>query len=168
VIHSPFAEGQKAFIFAGYGREQTRAALGTAIPDILRGMSFKDGDKEVQSMSVSLLPVSPGQPFTEVDAYQADALIRGIGDIVVIDVRASPYYITSHIPEAINVPSRKMGVRLSELPKDSTYLPYCGGNSESIYAGQLLAAAGYDSVYRLVDGYVAWRKAGYPAERGGK
>jgi rhodanese-related sulfurtransferase len=46
-----------------------------------------------------------------------------------------------------------------------TYLLYCGGNSQSIRVGTVMSQNGFTKLYRLVDGYVAWRRAGFPREK---
>ncbi len=167
VVPGLWNQNQTVFVFAGYSKEQTRRMVSEAFPDILRSLTLKDtgGLENYTSERAGIPPVDETQPYTEVDAYQAKALIDGVQGIVVFDVRASPYYDAGHIPGAKNMPARKAELALPSLERDKTYLLYCGGNSESIFVGNEMAAMGYKKVYRLVDGYVAWRKAGYPRDR---
>jgi len=167
VVPNAFTQGQAVFIFAGYSKQQTRLIFGEALGDVIRGLSFKDSDAldQYTSERTPTPKLNPTQPYTEVDAAQANALIDNVQDLTVIDVRSRVFYDAGHIPGAVSVPARKAEDLLSSYPKDGTYLLYCGGNSESIYLGNLMAEKGYPNIYRLVDGYVAWRRAGYPRAR---
>jgi len=167
ILNSVWAERQKVLIFAGYGKEQTRKMFSEAQGDIIKSLKFNESlyPENNTVYSSDIPPLDATQPYTEVDAAQAAAIREGIPGVEVIDVRGVPFYAAGHIPGAVNIQESKMKDRLSELPKERTYLLYCGGNSESIAAGNLLASNGYAKLYRLVDGYMAWRKAGYPKEK---
>ena len=162
-----WAKNQKVRVFAGYEKEQTRLLLSESLSDIVRGMKFNDSTYP-QNFTGVIVPapqLNPSQPFTEVDANQANAIIKNIPGVVVIDVRGRELYALGHIPGAINMPVRNIAQNLGALDNQKTYLLYCGGNSESILAGNLLHESGFKNIYRIVDGYVAWRKAGYPKEK---
>lgn len=166
VITNPWAAKQKVLVFAGYEKEQTRKAFADAQGDIMKSLRFNEtmypqDNAEVRAVVPS---IDPTQPYTEVSAYEAYAIIKEVRDVGIIDVRSSPAYDAGHIPGALNIPVRNMDGALGSLHTERTYLVYCGGNSESIKAGNILAAKGYKKLYRLVDGYMAWRKAGYPKE----
>jgi len=170
VIPSVWTDRQKVMVFAGYGKEQTRKAFGDAQGDIIKSLKFNDSSylDNATSGPVNVPPPDNMQPFTEIDAYQANTLIKTTPDLMLIDVRGVPFYAAGHIPGAVNIPESKMEKgALSSLDKTKTYLVYCGGNSESIRAGNLMASEGFNRIYRLVDGYMAWRKAGFPRERSG-
>ncbi len=168
VVPDQWAEGQKVIVLAGYSKEQTHLMFRQSVGDLIRGMMFNDSgaldEYTLEHVRAEVPPLQPSQPYTEVNADEANAIINGIDDVMVVDVRASPYYDAGHIPGAVNIPSRDTNEYL-ELPRDRTYLLYCGGNSESIMAGDFMSENDFESVYRLVDGYVAWRRAGYPRER---
>lgn len=162
-----WAQGQKVMVFAGHGKEQTRRLFGDSQPDVLKGFRFNDSalPDNVSGPEVAVPALEPGQQFTELNANQANALMLAEPNIMVVDVRATPFYDAGHVPGAVNIPERKLLDVVDSLDKEKTYLLYCGGNSESIRAGNELSGLGFGRIYRLVDGYVAWRKAGFPRER---
>jgi rhodanese-related sulfurtransferase len=169
-IPDVWSEGQTVVVLAGHGKAQTRDLAQTAQADLLRGLRFNDSISwesiDSNARQAIIPPIEPNQPFTEVDAHQAKAIIDGPGDVIIVDVRAGPYYERGRIPEAVNLYERKLHEVIGGLDKDKTYLLYCGGNSEAINAGNYMSQQGFTRVYRLVDGYVAWRRAGYSRETG--
>lgn len=166
IIANAWTTKQKVMIFAGYEKGETRKAFADAQGDLMKSLRFNDSNypQNYTTTTANVPALDPTQPYTEVTAYEAYAIIKGITDLEVIDVRGKPIYDMGHIPGAANMPVREIEQSLGTLNKNRTYLLYCGGNSESINAGNILAANGYKKLYRLVDGYVAWRKAGYPKE----
>jgi rhodanese-related sulfurtransferase len=168
LIPSLWTEKQMVIVFAGYGKEQTRKAFGEAQGDLIKTLRFNDNgylDNFINTEPVIVPPIDISQPFTEINAYQADNLIRQTQNLGIIDVRGVPFYDAGHISKAVNIPERKLEQSFNSLETEKTYLLYCGGNSESIIAGNFLSQQGFKKIYRLVDGYVAWRKAGFPREQ---
>lgn len=163
-----YRPGQTVAVFAGYGKEQTAMIMREAKTGILRQLRFNDDDYDgnPRVVAVTVPPIEEGMPYTDVNPDQAAQVIRDIEGVVIIDVRAPAIYDAGRIPGAVNIPEHKIESSLSELEKDRTYILYCGGNAQSITAGEIMSANGYNSIYRLVDGYLAWRKDGYPRERG--
>ncbi|MFC2162203.1 rhodanese-like domain-containing protein [Candidatus Altiarchaeota archaeon] len=159
---------QTIIIFAGYEKEQTNKLLYETRREVINMLKFKEGDvkEEPKTAKTSIPSLDPTVPFTEVSADEGKAIIDGISDLTIIDVRAGPYYNAGHIPGAVNIPERVLFDKVSSLDKDMTYILYCGGNSQSINVGNIMNDAGFTKLYRIVDGYVAWRKAGYSRARG--
>jgi rhodanese-related sulfurtransferase/DNA-binding transcriptional ArsR family regulator len=81
------------------------------------------------------------------------------GDVIVIDVRPSTEFETSHIPFARSMPLPELKARLEELPKDKTIVAYCRGPFclMSCDAVRLLRNLGYNAVV-LRDGIVEWNR----------
>lgn len=165
VVPNVWADRQRVMVFAGYGKEQTRSLFAETQGDLLKVLKFNETsmpDNFTTVFSVDVPSLDPSQPFTEVNALQADAIVRQVPDVIVMDVRGAPLYAVGHIPGAINLPEREFEQSLGTLEKDKTYLLYCGGNSQSIRVGNIMSQNGFTRLYRLVDGYMAWRKAGLP------
>ncbi|MDD5111710.1 MAG: rhodanese-like domain-containing protein [Candidatus Altiarchaeota archaeon] len=167
LVNAPnyWTEKQRVLIFAGYGKEQTRKLFGDSQGDLLKTLRFNDNalpENTTTAPTVEAPQIDPTQPYTEIDAQQANALIQTTPGLTIIDVRGVPLYQAGHIPGAINLPEREFESALGTMDKQATYLIYCGGNSQSIRVSTIMSQNGYTRIFRLVDGYMAWRKAGYP------
>lgn len=92
------------------------------------------------------------------------------GEVTVIDALPASYYVTQHLPGALNLTQDEVGIRASELLPDQAapIVTYCSnpscGNSEAVAAR--LAALGYPNVRRYRAGIQDWVEAGLPTETG--
>ncbi len=79
------------------------------------------------------------------------------GEIVVLDVRPSPEYLTKHLPFARSIPLDELRQRLAELPKDRLIAAYCRGPYCLMAkdAAMLLRSEGFNSAY-LREGVAEW------------
>ncbi|MDA8329359.1 MAG: metalloregulator ArsR/SmtB family transcription factor [Betaproteobacteria bacterium] len=79
------------------------------------------------------------------------------GEIVVLDVRPSPEYLTQHLPFARSIPLDELRQRLAELPKDRLIAAYCRGPYCLMAkdAAMLLRSEGFNSAY-LREGVAEW------------
>ncbi|MBD3388342.1 MAG: hypothetical protein GF416_04630 [Candidatus Altiarchaeales archaeon] len=122
------------------------------------------GKEPATNTEVMIPEIDGSKHYTEVDARQAKRIYDEVEGVVVVDVRGWPLYDAGHIPGAINIPEKEVE-GLGSLDKEATYLIYCGGNGQSIRVGEEMGRRGFKNVYRLVDGYAAWRREGYPKEK---
>ena len=88
---------------------------------------------------------------------------------VVIDVRPSTMYAAGHVPGAINIPLDVLfrPENLVRIPVDgqTSIITVCqSGHTASMALGALVAL-GYQSVYVITGGTLAWQNAGYPLEQ---
>ena len=83
---------------------------------------------------------------------------------VFLDIREDKEYQGGHIPEAIHIPLSQLSGRVSELGKfkDRPVIAYCRSGNRSNAAGGVLKKNGFESVYNLGGGIVAWEKANLP------
>lgn len=83
---------------------------------------------------------------------------------VFLDIREDKEYKGGHIPEAIHIPLSQLSGRVSELGKhkDSPIIAYCRSGNRSNAAGGVLKKHGFEKVYNLGGGIVAWEKASLP------
>ena len=83
---------------------------------------------------------------------------------VFLDIREDKEYQGGHIPEAIHIPLSQLSGRVSELGKykDCPVIAYCRSGNRSNAAGGVLKKNGFESVYNLGGGIVAWEKANLP------
>ena len=111
--------------------------------------------------------VAEGYPiaaFVDIPPQVANALMKSIPDLVIIDV--SPMYDKGHLPGAINHPvgDGTLDEAIPNLDKDKTYLIYCQAEAPSIAGATKLIEAGFDKVFRLEGEYSGWVAAGFPVE----
>lgn len=80
-------------------------------------------------------------------------------DPVVLSVRSAAHYAIGHIPGAINIPWKEIGVsaNLSGLPRDRQIAVYCYTGHTGGVATTALNAMGYDAV-NLKFGIMSWTK----------
>lgn len=79
-------------------------------------------------------------------------------DTVVVDVREVDEFIKGHIETAINVPLSKLPEQLSKLEnyKKSPLLIACETGTRSASAAKILTKAGFEQVFVMTGGMVAW------------
>lgn len=81
---------------------------------------------------------------------------------VIIDVREDDEWQDKHIPGALHIPLAQLNSRLAELApyKNKPIITQCQRGGRSKQAQTLLKAAGFNDVYNLEGGLVAWDSAG--------
>jgi phage shock protein E len=92
-----------------------------------------------------------GQQFNEVKANHPDA--------VIIDVRTPSEFRQGAIPGAknIDIMSPAFTAQMDQLKKDKTYLVYCRSGNRSGQACQMMASAGFTTLYNLSGGITSYR-----------
>jgi len=103
---------------------------------------------------------SGGSGYGNIDVAEAWDLIGEKGDLVILDVRTVSEYESGHLEGAINIPVETLGGRLSELDPNDELLVYCRTGNRSTTAVGILRENGYDRVYHMDGGIVAWNSAG--------
>ncbi len=85
-------------------------------------------------------------------------------DAVVLDVREDGEYQNGHIINALHIPQGHLKTRLKELEKyrDKAIIVSCRSGSRSGQACALLKKEGFESVYNLAGGVMAWQSASLP------
>lgn len=79
---------------------------------------------------------------------------------IVIDVREAPEFVQSHIDGAINAPLGKLSEQLVKLEehKKTPVLIACQNGTRSATAGKILTKAGFEQVFVITGGMVAWEE----------
>lgn len=85
-------------------------------------------------------------------------------DALVVDVREDAEYSGGHIINAKHIPLSKVQARIGELEKykDKPIILGCRSGQRSGRACGILKKAGFEKVYNLGGGVVAWQSAGLP------
>lgn len=103
------------------------------------------------------------QECRQLDAAQAEEMMRDAGALVV-DVREPHEYEAGSIPNAQLIPLRQFGYAVDTLRQHSErpIILSCRSGSRSRMACRYLKENGFDNVYNLDGGILAWRLANRP------
>jgi len=98
-----------------------------------------------------------------------EALGSGAGDPAIVDVREPAEYTgeLGHIPGSRLVPLRELARRTDELEsfKQRRVVAVCRSGVRSTTAAAILTSMGFEQVYNMKGGMLAWNDAGLPVER---
>ncbi|OOZ37171.1 rhodanese-like domain-containing protein [Solemya velesiana gill symbiont] len=88
-------------------------------------------------------------------------------DAVVVDVRPMNDFSSGHIINAINIPSNSLKNQLGQLEKDKDkpIIVACRSGAQSNAACKVLRKEGFEKVYNLHGGMLAWENAKLPISR---
>lgn len=80
--------------------------------------------------------------------------------IRIIDIRQAAELNSGIIPDAEAIPMHIIPLRINELKQDETLIMVCRSGARSAQACMFLEQQGYDKVYNLRGGMVAWASSG--------
>ena len=86
---------------------------------------------------------------------------------IVLDVRENKEYQSGHILNSIHIPQSALAKRITELEKYKSrpIIVGCRSGSRSAFACGLLKKQGFENVYNLSGGVMAWQNANLPLTR---
>lgn len=84
------------------------------------------------------------------------------GDIRLVDVRTDAEVTRGMIPQGDLMPLHLLPLRLTEIDKNARTVFYCQMGGRSAQAAAFAVANGFNDVYNLQGGIVAWTQAGLP------
>jgi rhodanese-related sulfurtransferase len=104
--------------------------------------------------------------FRDIKAQEAVRLINHEGAIT-LDVREDGEYREGHVLNAVHIPLGLIEERLKELDSYKTLplIVYCRTGQRAAKAGALLRKQGFERVYKLSGGILAWRGADLPVAK---
>ena len=124
--------------------------------------SEKAADVKTAVPAVVNQTVSATQQVAEQNAIKSidwnKALEMNAAGAVFVDVRNLPELNEGYAPNAVNIPLPELKQRVGELPKDKDLLIYCRSGRRSEAATRILMEQGYDRVYNVLGGYLAFPK----------
>jgi len=94
------------------------------------------------------------------------------GGGMVLDARSVEDYAAGHVPGALSLPREAFYETLAELEpllsREELVVTYCSGPEcdDALAIARWLREQGFAQVALFVDGFEAWRRAGYPVETG--
>jgi len=88
-------------------------------------------------------------------------------DAVVLDIREEREFYSGHIVNAIHIPLGYLNDRKVELEKYKSrpIIAACRSGSRSSSACSMLKKAGFENVYNLKGGMMAWQHASLPVDK---
>jgi rhodanese-related sulfurtransferase len=86
---------------------------------------------------------------------------------VLLDVREDSEYKDGHIIDTLHIPLGKLDGRLDELEKyrEKPIIVSCRSGHRSSHACAKLRKKGFETVYNLKGGVMAWQNAGLPLQK---
>lgn len=101
--------------------------------------------------------------FQDIKPQEAVRLINHEG-AVAVDVREDKEYQEGHVLNAVHIPLGLMEERIAELDayRSQPLIVYCRTGQRAAHAGVLLRKQGFERVYKLGGGMMAWRGADLP------
>lgn len=78
-------------------------------------------------------------------------------EAIIIDVRTMQEYHAGHIPEVPLIPLNELANRSDEVPRNQKVLFICRSGNRSGQAVSLLKNKGFDNIYNIEGGMIAWR-----------
>ncbi len=101
---------------------------------------------------------------------QATTLIdknKNNSDFIILDVRTTEEFNSGHISNATNIDykSADFKKKVSKLNRNKTYVTYCRSGRRSTSASEIMAEIGFEDIYMIEGGFVAWDKANLPTDK---
>ena len=86
---------------------------------------------------------------------------------LVLDVREDSEFNAGHIPNSRHIPLAQLGNRIKEIEKfkSKPILINCRSGHRSTRACGILRKQGFENVYNLAGGMMAWEQASLPVEK---
>jgi rhodanese-related sulfurtransferase len=88
-------------------------------------------------------------------------------DAVVVDLRPMADFAKGHILNAINIPMTSLKTQMSQLEKykKRPVILSCNSGAQSAAACRMLRSSGFEQVYNLKGGLLAWQNSNLPVSR---
>lgn len=85
-------------------------------------------------------------------------------DAKVVDIRSKEEFRSGHLPNAINIPSKDINKRMSELEafKEKPIILICKTGTTAGATGGILAKAGFTQLNKLRGGIMEWQNGNLP------
>jgi rhodanese-related sulfurtransferase len=109
----------------------------------------------------------PGlQGIRGIEPSEATQLLNHQG-AVILDIREDAEYQQGYILNSVHIPLRQLQQQLKALEKYKTkpIITICNSGSRSAQATSLLHKNGFENVYNLKGGILAWKNANLPLKR---
>ncbi len=111
-------------------------------------------------------PVQETKAITKVSPADAESLFKQ--GITVLDVRTPEEFASGHIAGAVNVnwEGSDFAAQVKQLDPSKPVLVYCHSGNRSGQAVQVMEQEGFQHIYDLSGGVLAWNASGQPLTTG--
>lgn len=94
-------------------------------------------------------------------------LLSNRSNALFLDVRDDGDFRAGHIPDAVHIPLKHLAERVGELDKYKSrpVIAYCRSGNRSTAVGGILKKRGFENLYNLRGGVMAWQSANLPIGR---
>ena len=132
-----------------------------AIGATLTGSCIADETAILETPTRIIENATPGEGFALIQNNQNNP------DFVILDVRTPEEFTDGHIENAIirNFYSETFRDELNDLDKGKTYLIYCRSGNRSGNALNIMDELGFQEVYGISGGIIAWETEGLPTTK---
>jgi rhodanese-related sulfurtransferase len=102
----------------------------------------------------------------EISTNELSAILNNGAVPNLIDVRTEKEWRTERIHGTVNIPITHLASQLNDLPFELSIpvVVICRSARRSIPAVRVLKEHGYEQVFQLQGGMIAWRNAGFPVQ----
>ena len=98
----------------------------------------------------------------ELDVQTLKSYIDDKRKIRLLDVRSMEEMAAGMLPNAEKLPLHTLPLRINELNREDVCVLYCRSGARSAQGVGFLMAQGFDEVYNLRGGIMAWARMGLP------
>lgn len=101
----------------------------------------------------------------QITAVELNEWLKDAGrpDPILLDVREPDEFAAYRIEGSLLVPMRTIPARMHELDRRSDVVMICRSGARSYHAGMFLKQNGFERVYNLAGGVIAWSRDVEPA-----
>ncbi|MGC1182699.1 rhodanese-like domain-containing protein [Legionella sp.] len=101
-----------------------------------------------------------------IDVHMLKSKMEQNSDLCVIDVREEEEWQMGHIPKTFHISKGSITTHIEVQIPDKNHSIYllCQGGVRSLHAAHSLMNLGYQEVYSVEGGIMAWSAFGYPVE----
>lgn len=96
-------------------------------------------------------------PFARIGAEQAEALLAGQDNVMLLDTRDARTYCQGHDSRAIHLSDLNLRTLLKVTPKQVHLIFCCADGNSSQDMARLFSEFGFINCYSLEGGYAAWK-----------
>ena len=140
-----------AFLFMGCNETQKQETA-----TVQKQETVPAAVKEAAPQEAAPAPETPKATITNVDWNKALEMSKA--GAVLVDVRTPAEVAEGMAPGAVNIPLQEIQQRLAEFPKDKDLLIYCRSGKRSMAASNFLIENGYEKVFNVEGGFLAFPK----------